>query len=229
MVEYLLDNIPVLLLTVIAFAASILYILEFNKNLKNRLQAEKLLEEFRQKGLEDLHQSFKKSQDIIGTAELEGLKVLTGARIETSKIEEAHARELSNLVDRSQKAILDLEQKTIDYMQSLQQRSSNFEAAANKVFESRVNQMFAKLEERLTDFLTSTEQKTTQSIELEVKAARNLIESYKEQQLKLIDENIIAMMEQTLNMVLAKKLTLKDQLDLVYEALEKAKVEKFIV
>ncbi len=43
------------------------------------------------------------------------------------------------------------------------------------------------------------------------------------------DENIIAMMEQTLSIVLAKKLSLKDQLDLVYEALEKAKVEKFVV
>ena len=77
--------------------------------------------------------------------------------------------------------------------------------------------------------MVQTESKTATSIELELKASRELIETYKTQQLKLIDENIVAMIEQTINIVLGKKLSLKDQLDLIYEALEKAKIEKFIV
>ena len=77
--------------------------------------------------------------------------------------------------------------------------------------------------------MIQTEQKTTTSIELELKSTQELIETYKNAQLKLIDENIVAMMEQTLNIVLGKKLTLKDQLELVYEALERAKIDKFIV
>jgi len=81
----------------------------------------------------------------------------------------------------------------------------------------------------LSDFMVQTAQQTTSSIELELKSTRQLIDTYKSEQLKLIDENIVAMMEKTLSIVLAKKLSLKDQLELVYEALEKAKVEKFVV
>jgi hypothetical protein len=47
--------------------------------------------------------------------------------------------------------------------------------------------------------------------------------------MNVIDENIMAMLEKTLSLVLAKNLDLKDQMDLVYESLEKAKAEKFVV
>lgn len=222
-------NPIILILALTTTVALILYLYEYNKRQKLQSEGEKLLEDFRQKGLEALHQSIKKSQDIIGSAEMEGMKVLSDRRFETSKMEEGYSKGLSDLLSGSQQTILASQKLVTDYMQDLKLRGSNFEEAANKVFEQRINQMFGRLEERLSDFLISTEQKTTQSIELELKASRNLIESYKEQQLKLIDENIIAMMEQTLNIVLARKLTLKDQLELVYEALEKAKIDKFIV
>ena len=62
-----------------------------------------------------------------------------------------------------------------------------------------------------------------------MQAARNLIDTYKRQQLNLIDEHIIAVLERTLSIVLAKKLSLEDQVDLINEALEKAKTEKFII
>ena len=46
--------------------------------------------------------------------------------------------------------------------------------------------------------------------------ARQLIETYKSSRLKLVDENIVAMLERTLSLVLVKKLSLKEQTDLVY-------------
>jgi hypothetical protein len=60
-------------------------------------------------------------------------------------------------------------------------------------------------------------------------ANMRLIDTYKVQQMNVIDENIMAMLEKTLSLVLAKNLDLKDQMDLVYESLEKAKAEKFVV
>lgn len=222
-------DLPVIILTLTTIVASILYLYEHNKKTKLESAGEKLLEDFRQKGLENFNQSIKKSQDIINSAEMERTKIVADAGMEISRTEEEYARKLAELTSMSEKAIQSSQQQVTDYMQGLRTRGTDFEKSANEIFEQRVNQMFGRLEERLADFLTSTEQKTTQSIELEVKAARNLIEGYKQQQLKLIDENIIAMMEQTLNIVLAKKLSLKDQLELVYEALEKAKIDKFVV
>lgn len=155
--------------------------------------------------------------------------ILNRQSYNVEKVEEQFRNQLISLIEFSQKSLSTSTEQLEKFLKELQQSSLRFEESSRKATEERINRMFGNLEERLSDFLISTEAQTTQSIELEVKATRNLIESYKQQQLKLIDENIIAMMEQTLNIVLGKKLSLKEQLELVYEALEKAKVDKFVV
>lgn len=228
-----MENLPidlgVLIASAIAVVSIILYLREYNLRRKDKFQEEQILEKFREKGLENLHQSIKKSQAILGQAELEGVKIAAETKFETSKLEEEYSSKLSGVINQSQGAITVAQNQLLQFMQDLQKRSEEFEQASQSSGQQRINQLFEKLETKLSDFLIQTEQKTTSSIELELKAARQMIDTYKNGQLKLIDENIIAMMEQTLNIVLAKKLSLKDQLDLIYEALEKAKIEKFIV
>ncbi len=225
-----LSQNPLSILFGLAFFISILlYLREYNLRRKLESEGDKFLESIKEKGWQTLHQSIKKSQDILGEAELEGVKVVAEGRFETKKLEEEYSKKLSELLNQSQQTIASSQAELIQFMASLQKRSTEFEEVSRQTGEQRINQLFERLETKLADFLVTTEQKTTSSIELELRAARQLIDTYKTQQLKLIDENIIAMMEQTLNIVLAKKLSLKDQLDLVYEALEKAKVEKFIV
>lgn len=220
---------PDIILVLVCLIAILLYLREYNKRIKLQSQGERILEEFKEKGLQTLHQSIKKSQDILSEAELEGVKVVSDTKFETSRMEDEYSKKLSEIINRSQQSITTSQTQLIQFMQDLQKRSAEFEQAGRESIEQRINQMFGRLEERLSEFLISTEQKSVSSIELEIKGARQLVESYKAQQLKLIDENIIAMMEQTLSLVLSKKFSLKEQLDLVYEALEKAKVDKFVV
>ncbi|MBI2018933.1 hypothetical protein HYS96_04500 [Candidatus Daviesbacteria bacterium] len=174
-------------------------------------------------------QTRQKSVQLLGAAEQAETQLLSSNIYFAQKLESEFRAKLDKMLQNSQATIDTQTNALTKFLSNLQTKSVESEEMQRKTIEQTINQMFANLEQRLSDFLTSTEQKTTQSIELELKGARNLIESYKAQQLKLIDENIIAMMEQTLNIVLAKKLTLKDQLELVYEALEKAKVDKFVV
>ena len=155
--------------------------------------------------------------------------ILSESHYATKKIVEEFKVQLQSLFDISQTSITSSQDQLIKFMGDLQKRSVEFEEASKSATERRISETFERLETRLSDFLIKTETATTSSIELELKAARELIETYKTQQLKLIDENIVAMMEKTINIVLGKKLSLKDQLDLIYEALEKAKVEKFII
>lgn len=208
-----MENLPVdpavLIASATALVAILLYLRQYNLRRKDHSQ---------EKGLEILHDSIKKSQAILGTAELEGIKLAAQTRLDTAKLETEY-----------QKKLEETQNQLMQYMAGLQERSKEFEQASQKAIQERINQIFVNLEERMGQFLITAEEKTTSSIELELKSARQLIETYKSQQLKLIDENILAMMEQTLNLVLGKKLSLKDQLDLIYEALERAKQEKFIV
>lgn len=228
-----LPNLPLdpinLLLAAALVITLLFYLREYNKRKKSESEGDKFLEDLKEKGWNSLHQSIEKSQEILGEAELEGIKVVAGSEVEISKLENEYSKRLSQNLDAS-KQIIDMAQnRLLQFMQNLQKSSAEFEEASKASGEQRINQLFDRVENRLSDFLVQTAQKTSSSIELELKASRELIDTYKNEQLKLIDENIIAMMEQTLSLVLGKKLSLSDQLDLVYEALEKAKVEKFIV
>lgn len=232
----LLQNMSVLLQNPVGFAfglttivALLLYLIEYNKRKKLESAGDKFLQEIKQKGWDNLNQSIKKSEEILNQAEIEGVKVVAESKNDVSKLEELYSKKLSESLHGSTQNINAAQAQLQQFMQDLQKRSAEFEEASKTAGEQRINQLFDRVEQTLSDFLVQTEQKTTSSIELELRAARQLVDTYKNQQLKLIDENIIAMMEQTLSIVLAKKLSLKDQLDLVYEALERAKVEKFIV
>lgn len=212
------DDLTIPILTAIAIIFFILYIREY---FQRRNDAR-----FRQKYQQ---QTREKSIELLQAAEKAEIQILSEGNYVTQKLISEYKNKLDELLKSSQASLTFSQDKFIKFMENLQKSSRDFEEASRKSGEARINAIFERLEERLSDFLVKTEQQTITSIELELKAARNLIESYKSAQLKLIDENIISMMEQTLNLVLSKKLSLKDQLDLIYEALERAKVEKFIV
>lgn len=215
---YLPIDPSVIITSIVALVATLLYSREYFLRKKDAQIQQKMEMDTRQKSLQLLH-----------AGELAESEVIASGKYAAQKLEEDFNNQLENLLFTSTKTITASQEKLIKFMEDLQKRSEEFEEASRKVGEQRINTLFENLESRLSEFVLSAEQKTTSSIELELKAARSLIETYKEQQLKLIDENVIAMMEQTLNIVLGKKLSLKDQLDLIYEALEKAKVEKFVV
>lgn len=204
-----------------------------------------------EKGYHLLHQATKKAQAILGMAELDAIKVASDTKFYKQKLEGKFQEELDNtskstqnlIKEEAQKAHLEftthlqtikisMDKATEEYFNYLKYLKTEGDAARNQnqdVIRQQIAQVFVKFEENLSQYLLDTQQRSMQSIELELKAARGLIETYKEHQLKLIDENVIAMLEKTLSLVLTKKLSLQDQIDLVYEALEKAKVEKFIV
>lgn len=229
MPNYLPENLVILILSISTAFTTFLYLREYNRRKKSASQTDRFLQNLQQKGYASLHDSIQKSREILTEAELEGVKTVAQSKIQTSKLEDQYQKELTDIMKSSEEAIVRSQAEVVQFIQGLARRGQDFEVASQRSVQERVNQMFDNLEQRLADFLLSTEQKSVSSIELEIKGARQLVESYKAQQLKLIDENIIAMMEQTLSLVLSKKLSLKEQLELVYEALEKAKVDKFVV
>lgn len=210
--------IVTILTGVIATLSAFLYLREYLLRKKEHAELQRISLQTKQKSIQ-----------LLNAAQMAETHVIEEGNYVTQKFISEFKLKLQNLIQSSEKSIISSQGQLIQFMANLQKRSAEFEEASKVTTEQRINTLFERLEEKLSQFLIETEQKTTSSIELELNATRQLIETYKAQQLKLIDENIIAMMEQTLNIVLTKKLTLKDQLDLVYEALEKAKTEKFVV
>jgi len=214
----LLQQPAILISSIITLVAISLYFDEYFERKRSSEAQKKIFQETKQK-----------SAELLQAAEEAQTNLLSQGDFVTKQLITKYSDELSDSIKNSGDSISAAQGQLITFMQDLQKRSSDFEEASKVSTEKRISQLFERLEEKLSDFLIQTEQKTASSIELELKSVRQLIETYKNAQLKMIDENIVAMMEQTLSIILTKKLSLKDQLDLIYEALEKAKVEKFIV
>lgn len=195
------------ILSSIIAVISLLYLREYRLRQKEQHKKAEVDEETR-----------KKSMELLNAAQQAETGILSESSVLTKQIEAQFQAKLDQILHEFS-----------TYLSELKNTAASSQLQSQKSVEERINEMFERLETRLSGFLIKTEQNTTSSIELELRSARNLIESYKTKQLALIDENILAMMEQTLNIVLSKKLNLKDQLDLIYEALEKAKIEKFLV
>lgn len=220
--------------TVAIFIALILYIIEYRKDKRLHEQKElPLLEELKQKNASVLHDAIAKSQAIISEAQSESLKVVADTNLKSRELEEKLALQLDEFKRTTQQTFSQETQKAIDeltrYLSDLRAQSHEAQTLVENTTKQKVNEFIESFEQNLSDFLVQTQQKSLSAIELELTSARNLIATYKEQQIKIINENILAILERTLSLVLIKKLTLKDHMDEIYDALEKAKVEKFII
>jgi hypothetical protein len=231
------------LTAIIGAVGSVLFVTERQKNsqlkqtILNIHQGE--TDEIHQnKASELLYSAQKKADAILTQAELAAIKTEASSSISSKLLEEKlaeyekkYAVVFQQTVDKIQGdygGYLDKSKEEYQTLLSqLATQAQTLSEQVNKTSESRINEVLLKFEQNLSTFLSSSEQRSLAAIELEVKSARQLIETYKQEQLRLIDENIVAVLERTLSLVLKNNLTLRDQLELVYESLEKAKAEKF--
>ncbi len=176
-----------------------------------------------------LHDATQKAKEILSSAELEASKVVSDTKFYRNKLDMSFEAQLDQTLEELREEVTKANQQYSEYLNYLKQESDRSRNENQEQTRNQINAVFTKFEENLSDFLVQTEQRSVQAIDLELRASRELIESYKQQQLKLVDENIIAMLERTLSLVLAKRLSLKEHIDLVYEALGKAKTEKFVL
>ena len=205
---------PILIVvsTLISILSLVLFAKERARRLKIQKQAETPL----------LDSAHDRATAIISQASIKAQAIL-GKSVQTEmKLEEVQETQAKTLQDAMEKRFDSAFKEYLEYLNATREK-------ANQLLTQKTQTVFERFEQNLSDFLIQTQQKSTYTVDLEMQAARNLIDTYKRQQLNLIDEHIIAVLERTLSLVLAKKLSLEDQVDLVNEALEKAKAEKFII
>ena len=231
-------------ISILAFTVSLVSLMLFlSENRKNRQLIEKksedLLVRTENQSEQIIAEAVKKAQSIVAQAQNEEQKLVEEDKAILSKFENTAEEQFAisgkQAGDAFQKELLTItnqikesQKQYLNYLNTLKSQIDQSQQANLQIVKEQTNQFFENFEQKLADFLTTTEQKTISSIDLEIKATKELINTYKQQQLRMLDENIVAILEKTLSLVLAKKLTLSDQTDLIYEALEKAKVEKFI-
>lgn len=173
----------------------------------------------------------QQANSIVTQAHVEGIKLATQEAMETKLYEQQYHEKLELLMKQlSETVTTNMEQVRLQFETYVKTAESKLEASQGAIeseMRTKVNGLLLNFEENLASFLANSEQKSFDAVNLELKSAKQMIESYKTQQLGLIDENIVAILERTLQLVLNQKLSLTNQVDLVYESLEQAKSEKF--
>lgn len=217
-----------LIFAILAVSFLLLYIKEHLTNKDAEKEAKRILEESQRKGYEIINQAMKKADAIVSESDLTAIKSTSKLDADLKSLGEKEKQALSSTANREQQAIIQATEDFKSYLDYLSKQSDNAVSSSELALRERINDVIEKFEQNLSQFLTQTQDESSKAITLEMQSARQLIQTYKTEQFNLIDENIVATLERTLNLVLAKKLSLKDHIDLVFESLEKAKAEKFL-
>ena len=77
----------------------------------------------------------------------------------------------------------------------------------------------------MTQFTADLESKVKSDVNKELSKVSEEIEVYKQNRMRIIDERVVDILEQVVRVALDKKLSLADQSDLIYKALDEAKHE----
>lgn len=188
-----------------------------------------LLEQGKLKTNSLLHRAVQQANKILVTAQLKGIHLISKQKMTGSEL----TREFQTHLAAVEKALSDqlirntehAEQTYEGFIKGAEKAIKEHVKANEKMLSDKSNEMVSQTSEMLGVFTKELEQKVKADIEQKMNEATNEIEQYKLTRIRVIDERIVDVLEEVLEVVLEKKLTLADQSDLVYKALEQAKRE----
>lgn len=223
---------PVFFLMILATLA-LLFILStisirFWSHRKLRPEDYKLLES-QKRASEIIENAIRQAQRIVAGSQAEEENLSSTFKTEMEQIESAYQKAVDEsfaaLKSRMEQRILDSENSYSSYLKELESRMASQINQNQNHLETKTNAFFTEAQKLLQNFIKDLQSRTETQVDKEIGTAKKIVADYKRQRMEIIDENIVAILEKALNVVIAKKLTLGDQTELVYEALERAKKE----
>lgn len=166
-------------------------------------RSEKPVDRSAAKSREIIHMASQKADEIIGEAEIEGIKTAAATKLRATGFEKDYEEKLTEAVDKSQQELTRIVTEHVKNTLS--------------GFDLKLAQTVAKIED---DRLKSA---ATKADETKIE-----INKYREEITAKIDNNIADILETAIFKIIGKKLTLKDHMEIIYDCLEKAKNEKLI-
>lgn len=176
-----------------------------------------------------IYKAIQQANKILVAAELKGLQLLSKEKVTSGELSD-HFKEHLDTIEKALEGHLERNAKnaedTYGAFIATAEASINQHINANqKMLEEKAQAMIERTESLLTKFTASLEAKVKGDVEKELAATSAEIEQYKQNRMRVIDERIIDILEAVLQVALEKKMTLADQSELIYKALEDAKKE----
>lgn len=223
--------------------------------LKNAKNATKLtypiydyiLKQAQHKAQQITYDAMKQSREMLVTAEIAGTKVIAKDKVESAKIEKMYEEKLGELADKTKellekygheaekntektRALLDKYAQEAEHsFSSLTTSLSESVIKGIKNNEQVIRDEAVRVSQKMTATFDALEKRFKDQIESNIKqefaTAKEVIKTYRKEQLTLIDTYIVTLVERTSAIALQKELSLGEHVKLIHRALEEAKSE----
>lgn len=188
-----------------------------------------LLEQGKLKTNSLLHRAVQQANKILVTAELKGIHLISSQKMSGSELTKQFQIHLASI----EKALSDqlirntehAEATYNEFITNTEKAIKDHVKANEQMLLDKSTQMVKETEAMLGEFTRDLEKRVKEDIEKQMKEAVSEIEQYKLTRMRVLDERIVDVLEDVIQVVLEKKMTIADQSDLVYKALEQAKKE----
>lgn len=174
-----------------------------------------------------LSSASKQANDMMVSAELKSIEFLSQQKVagqdviaELKKHIVQMEQSLQGQFDATTKESVDAYSQFIDHVSKT---ITQYITDADKRLEERGQEMLDKTQKSLETLTASVQELVKKQVEEEMASVKKEIEDYKAKRIRVIDERIIDILEEVLRLTLDKKLSMVDQSDLIYKALEEAK------
>jgi hypothetical protein len=176
-----------------------------------------------------IYKSIQQANKILVAAELKGLQLLSKQKVTGNELSDqfkAHLDAIEKALETQLEGSAKHAEETYGAFIESAEASINDHIIQNqKMLETKAQSMIERTEGLLANFTSNVEQKVRGDVEKELAAASGEIEEYKKNRMRVIDERIIDILEAVIRVTLDKKMSMADQSELIYKALEDAKNE----
>lgn len=217
-----------LILIVLVLSAVIIYLLR-NEDYKSKEPGskEKIIKKAEQASDTIIERAVTRAQQILSSAQLKRISFLSTEKQIGRQITDLYRRDIEKLEaelrEQFEKNTLSADKTYQEFISSVEKKIQDSLDKNRKTIEEKASVFIDSAATSLTEFTSELEKNIKNQIESEMKKTRMEIEEYKTQREKIIDEKIIDILEEVFRKTIDKKLTLSDQSDFVYQALEEAK------
>ena len=224
--QYLILTVNLLL---VALVAVFLYLIKKeNDNLnKGGIPNQKILKEALLKSDSIIGRAINKAQDIVSVAQSKRLNLVAAEKLLSTKIVDSYRTDIEKLENEIQqkfeKNTLEADKVYKEFLASIENKITASLTANQKILDQKATEFIDTAGKSLTEYTQELESRIKNQIEGEMQKANGEIEEYKIHRRKVLDEKIVDILEEVLRLTIDKKLSLSDQSDFIYKALEEAK------
>ena len=181
------------------------------------------------KAQEITYDAMQDSRKMVAEAELEGVKIVAKEKLDSKKVGEEYEAKLEELTVHTEQILEKYHNAMDENMKRLSDAVEKRIAAGIAKNEAFLQEETTKLSNQLSSTFTTLEanakEQIRSNVEKEFISVKKVIETYRQERFALIDNQLLALVENVTRSALQKSLTLKDHTELIYRALEEAKAK----